>query len=321
MTIVPNNATGRVSVVVPSYNHARFVASCLRSIIKQSNPPAELLVIDDGSTDASPNIIAPVLNECPFPAELIVRENRGLCATLNQGLALTKGDYFSYLSSDDLWLADFLQARTTLLDSRRDAVLAYGHAYFVDEENNIIDSTADWAHYEDGDVRSMLLKTIAPMSPTVLHRRRALERFGWNEGSRLEDYELYLRLSSVGKFAFDSRIFSAWRLHEANASWNQRMMLEEHLSALRQMGPTLGLTNNELRKLEREVSFRRAEDFMRVGDKKSANRLLLENIGAASSPRLLARLAARLLLPYGLAKNRQEKKRRRKTEQFGKLIP
>ncbi len=179
----------RVSVVVPSYNHASFVERTLRSIFRQTFAPAELLVIDDGSTDGSPKIIEPVLHDCPFPCELVARENRGLSATLNQGFARARGEYFAYLGSDDLWLPDFLRARVRLLESRPDAVLAYGHAYFIDEQNRIVDCTADWAHYADGDVREMLLQTIAPMSPTVLYRRDALEQQRWNEESKLEDYE------------------------------------------------------------------------------------------------------------------------------------
>src|SRR5690242_19431645 len=89
----------RVSVDVPSYNHAQFVAMTLRSIMKQSCVPAELVVIDDGSTDDSPGTIEQTLKECPFPCELIVRSNRGLCATLNEGLERTAGDYFAYLGS------------------------------------------------------------------------------------------------------------------------------------------------------------------------------------------------------------------------------
>src|ERR1700704_5159950 len=165
-----------VSVVVPSYNHAQFIESTLRSIFKQTLRPAELLVIDDGSSDGSTAIIERTLNDCPIRCEFLARENRGLCATLNEGIERTRGDYFAYLGSDDLWLPDFLQARVQLLESRPRAVLAYGHAYFVDEQDRIIDSTADWARYADGDAREMLLQTTAPMSSTVLYRRAALEK-------------------------------------------------------------------------------------------------------------------------------------------------
>src|SRR5216683_1593084 len=214
-------APATVSVVVPSYNHARFIETTLRSIMKQTLAPAKLLVIDDGSSDGSPAVIERVLNDCPFPCELLVRDNRGLCATLNEGFERSGGNYFAYLGSDDLWLPNFLDARVSLLESRPEAVLAYGHTYFIDEENRIIDSTADWARYADGDARAMLLETTAPMSPTVLYRRSALENERWNEESKLEDYDLYLRLSAAGEFAFDRRILAAWRRHGSNVSWDQ----------------------------------------------------------------------------------------------------
>lgn len=109
----------KISVVVPSYNHASFIEKCLRSIIKQTLAPSQLIVIDDGSSDDSPKIIERTLKEYPFPCELIARPNKGLCATLNEGLERCHGGkYFAYLGSDDAWLPNFLQARVELLESR-----------------------------------------------------------------------------------------------------------------------------------------------------------------------------------------------------------
>src|SRR5687768_10537238 len=106
-----------VFAVVPSYNHAQFVERCLRSIICQTQPPKKLLVIDDGSRDGSLAIIEGVLKECPFQCELIARENRGLCVTLNQALEMSGEEkYFAYLGSDDVWLPTFLAEQTGLLD-------------------------------------------------------------------------------------------------------------------------------------------------------------------------------------------------------------
>lgn len=306
-----------VSVVVPSYNHARFVSSCLRSIIKQTLRPAKLLVIDDGSTDDSPGIISSVLNDCPFPCELLARENRGLTATLNQGLNLTSGDYFAYLGSDDIWLENFLAERIELLRSRPNAVLAYGHAYFIDEANNIVDCTSGWATYADGDARKMLMNTTAPMSPTVLYAREPLARHGWNENARLEDYELYLRLSLEGEFAFDAKVLAAWRWHERNTSWNQEMMLAEQESALRRLASDLGLGEQELESLIRSIRFNRAEDFLRIGEKKKAAQLVYENFKPSSrSLPILSRLA----IPYSVVSWWREQKRRKAKKHYGKLV-
>ena len=117
-----------VFAFVPSYNHAPFIEKCLRSIIGQTLLPAKLLVIDDGSRDDSPRIIERILKDCPFDAELLVRENRGLCATLNQGVGLSEGKYFAYIGSDDYWLPEFFAARAELMERRLGAVLGYGHA-------------------------------------------------------------------------------------------------------------------------------------------------------------------------------------------------
>jgi alpha-1,3-rhamnosyltransferase len=308
-----------VSVVVPSYNHAQFIESTLRSIMKQTLRPAELLVIDDGSSDASPSIIERTLDECAFPCEFVARDNRGLCATLNEGFERTGGEYFAYLGSDDLWLPNFLQTRVRLLESRSDAVLAYGHAYFVDEENHIVDSTADWARYVDGDAREMLLETTAPMSPTVLYRRSALEQERWNEQSKLEDYDLYLRLSAAGPFAFDPEVLSAWRRHSANVSWDQTLMLDEHLKAQREAALRFGLTNEQIAELQRTTRFSRAEDFLRVGQKSQALSLMLHNFRGAHSPRATARMLLRLLIPNSFMRGRARVRQRKAFERYGTI--
>ncbi len=308
-----------VSVVVPSFNHASYVHFCLQSIFNQSVLPAELLVIDDGSTDGSPKVIEQALRNCTFPCELIVRKNLGLSASLNEGLARTRGEFFCYLASDDLWLPDFISARVKLLDSQPRAVLAYGHAFLIDDQNRIIDRTGDWAEYKHGNVREMLLKTIAPMSPTVMYVRKAVARYGWNPKSRLEDYELYLRLSCDGDFAFDPTVLAAWRWHQQNASRNQEMMLAEQLAAQQRVRERLNLEHLELEKLQRQIRFNRAEDFLRLGHKSRALTLMLENLSGANSPLVTARMLARLLIPTTFMRMHQQKRHSRNFARFGAI--
>ncbi|HWS89182.1 MAG TPA: glycosyltransferase [Pyrinomonadaceae bacterium] len=311
----------RVAVVVPSYNHAPFVAAALRSVLAQTRRPARLLVIDDGSRDGSPHVIEDVLKDCPFPCELVARGNRGLCATLNEGLAKTEGAYFAYLGSDDLWLPDFLEARVALLQARPRAVLAYGHAYLIDEGGAVYDCTLDWARYADGDARAMLLEeTYAPMSPTVLHRRAAVERYGWNERARLEDYELYLRLSADGDFAFDPRVLSAWRRHGTNTSGDFVWMIEARLEAQRNAAPHLQLGPAQLERYQRALNFAGAEDLLRLGDKRAALRYLRRGLAGAPSPAALAKVALRLVTPYSLVRRRNRRKQTSAARRYGGVM-
>ena len=311
---------GRVSVVVPSYNHAPFVAATLRSVFAQTHAPARLLVIDDGSRDNSPRVIESVLKDCPFPCELIARENRGLCATLNEGLGRTDGEYFAYLGSDDLWLPGFLEARVSALEARTSAVLAYGHALLIDERGEVLDCTLDWARYADGDARPMLLEeTYAPMSPTVVHRRAAVGRHGWNERARLEDYELYLKLSADGDFAFDPRVLSAWRRHGSNTSRDFVWMIEARLEAQRNAAPYLRLGAGELARYQRGLNFAGAEDLLRLGDKRAALKFLRRGIAGVPSARALARVALRLVTPYSIVERRRRRQQASAARRYGKL--
>ncbi len=304
-----NDGGQGVAVVVPSYNHAPYVAAALRSVLAQTRAPARLLVIDDGSRDDSPRVIEDVLKDCPFPCELIARENRGLCATLNEGLAKTEGSYFAYLGSDDLWLPDFLAARVALLEERPRAVLAYGHAYLIDGRGEVFDCTLDWARYADGDARAMLLEeSYAPMSPTVIHRRQCLERHGWNERARLEDYELYLKLSADGDFAFDPRVLSAWRRHGTNTSGDFVWMIEARLEAQRNASAYLQLKPEQLERYQRALNFAGAEDLLRLGDKRAAFKYLRRGLSGAPSPAALAKVALRLVTPYTLVRRRNRRR-------------
>jgi alpha-1,3-rhamnosyltransferase len=310
-----------VSVVVPSYNHAPFVEKALRSIFRQTLRPAELFVIDDGSRDESPRIIERVLKECPFACEFVARANRGLCATLNEGLALTRpaSRYFAYLGSDDLWLPDFLRARVAALDARPGAVVAYGNAYSIDAEDRVVDCTADWARYRDGDVRRMLLETLAPLSPSVVYRREALRRHRWNEEAGLEDYELYLRLSAEGEFAFDPSVLAAWRQHGYNTSRNLRLMLDEKLAAQRRVARALGLGAAELAEFQRLARFRSAQEYMRRGEKFTALKLAAGNLRGAQTRGEALKLLAGLLVPHRLLRRRRARAGERAGARYGPL--
>lgn len=290
-----------VFVFVPSYNHAPFIETCLRSIFSQTKKPRKLLVIDDGSRDESVAVIERVLKDCPFDSELIARENRGLCRTLNEGFAASEGDYFAYIGSDDLWLPDFLKARVELLEKRRKAVLAYGHAFLMDENGTIFDSTAEytdsWGDYPDGDVREMLLQGIAPVSSTVVYRRSAVEGLMWNESARLEDYEMYLKLMMRGEFAFDPAVLSVWRHHRYNTSGDRLLMLREVLAAQQRNREAIGLSDNEFVRLAERVKFKYARMELQYGQKLSALRLAKESWRGAESAFQLLRFGLRLFVP------------------------
>jgi glycosyltransferase involved in cell wall biosynthesis len=303
-------------VVVPVYNHERFVEKCLRSIFVQTRRPRKLLVIDDGSPDGSARVCERVLRDCPFDSEFITRENRGLCATLNEGLAASDGKYFAYLGSDDIWLPRFLEERVRLLKDRAEAVLAYGHTYFVDAEDNVFETSADYDDerglFIDGDARRMLLDMIVPPSASVCYRRVALDGPVWNEASRLEDYEMYLQLAAKGPFAFDPQLLSVWRHHGDNTGSKSEMMAAEVTAAQERNFELLGISRTELDRVQTQARFRYARMMMQHGQKRAAMKLGFANTGGARSIAELAAFGLRFLVPMSLVEARRKERSERK---------
>ena len=308
-----------ITVLVPSYDHAPFIERTLRSIYAQALQPKKLIVIDDGSKDESRAVIERVLRDCRFESEFIARENRGLCATLNEGLAKSDTEYFAYLGSDDIWLPDFLKEQIALLESRPDAVLAFGHAYLIDEEDNIIDRTDNWTPFADGDMLPLLLRGVIFSSPTVVYRTAAVRKYGWNEDARLEDYELYLKLSRDGEFARNEKVLSAWRQHGMNTSDDFPLMLREHIAAQDRLMGHLRLRRDELDRIQAEMKFHAVADLIRSGHKGEAFKLFWENRHGAGSFAEVARTAARLMIPQPLFQWNRGRKRRQAIIRNGKL--
>lgn len=313
--------TSEVFAFVPSYNHAPFIEKCLNSIIGQTLPPVKLLVIDDGSKDDSPKIIERILKDCPFDAELIVRENRGLCATLNQGFSLSEGKYFAYIGSDDFWLPKFFEERVKLLEKREEAVLGYGHAYLIDESDEIFGCTADyldeeWANYPDGNPKQMLLNGVSPVSSTVFYRRSVLERVQWNEKSRLEDYEMYVRLAAFGDFAFDPQVLSVWRHHSYNTSKDLLLLYNEVIKAQNKNAEFLGASREELDKFQSRIKFRSMKVLLQNGYKREAIRLGMESWRNASSAREIGKSLIQLLTPKSFLESYQKRKREKLVAEY-----
>lgn len=308
-----------ISVFVPSYNHAPFIGRTLHSIFKQTLRPRKLLVIDDGSRDDSAKIIEKVLQDCPFENEFIRRENRGLCATLNEGFAKTDGEFFAYLGSDDVWLPTFLEERVKLLRAKPEAVLAFGHSFLIDEKERIIDSTADWLEYVDGDMQMHLLRGLLFAAPSVVYRRAAIAKYGWNEDAKLEDYELYLKLSSDGDFAFDPGVLCGWRQHETNTSKDLPVMFNEWMEAQNRVEHLLKVSSVELEKIQMELKFNASANFARHGYKRQAVSLFWNNLNAAKSPLQLGNSFFRLLIPKSLYDFYRRKNREKYIRRYGKL--
>lgn len=213
-----------VSVVIPSFNHARFVTQAIDSVLAQTLPDIELLVVDDGSTDGSPDLIRRHLDasDGSIPVRFVARENRGICRTLNEALGGAAGKYFAVLGSDDLWAPNKLERQVEGLESASDKVAAsFSDCWVIDAEGLRRGRMGLRFPFRGGDIyKDLLLLRFFPPAPTSTFRRDAIvELGGFNERTRLtEDVDLWYRVARAHEVAYVDQPLASYRVHGDNVS-------------------------------------------------------------------------------------------------------
>jgi glycosyltransferase involved in cell wall biosynthesis len=118
-------APPQVTVIIPTFNRARYLTEAIQSVLGQTFPDYELIVVDDGSTDGT----AAVLEGFGDSRLRVLRqENHGISAAMNAGLRAAQGEYIARLDSDDVWFPNLLAYETRVLDSRPDIGVVYARA-------------------------------------------------------------------------------------------------------------------------------------------------------------------------------------------------
>ena len=197
-----------VSIVTPSYNQAAYLEATIRSVLEQDYEPIEYVVVDDGSTDGSVEIVQRYEGRL---TAAIRQENAGQVAALNRGFARTSGAYMGYLNSDDTLLPGAVSRMAGELERDPDLWLVYGDALYTDEHSR----QAGYLPSREFDVVEMVRRADNHVvQPSTLWRREAWERFGpLNEdGWYFFDFEFFLRFPPE-RVKRIPEPFSTYRIH------------------------------------------------------------------------------------------------------------
>lgn len=191
-----------ISVILAVYNGERFVAEAIDSILKQTLAPHEIVVVNDGSTDATADIV----RSYPKVRYLEANANAGQAAALNWGVRCATGDYLAFLDADDVWMVDKLERQSRAFDAQPDLDLVYGWA------RERVQGLPGALVRRDGAARPAYLPS------AMLIRRSAFERVGgfdtrWRLGSVVDWYaracEAQLRQHVVPHVVYERRIHGA----------------------------------------------------------------------------------------------------------------
>lgn len=244
-----------VSIITPTYNHAPYLADCVASVLGQTFSSWEQIVVDDGSTDGTPEVMSrfrdPRIRYLRQPHRGIDR----LADTYNSALGACRGALIAILEGDDTWPAHKLEALVPGFTDE-DVVLAYGATEVVGDGRAmfppLIPSPEFLASFPADTLANVPVgsATLAMLDYrgltftypcSVILRRRTLERIGGFQhrpGLPVTDYPTFLRLSIEGRFHFDPRTMGYWRIHQDGATANHMdvIMTGIHRESLRFRG-------------------------------------------------------------------------------------
>ncbi len=226
------NPTTLVSVVIPAYNVADYIEQSIFSVVSQTYKELEIIVVDDGSTDATA-AIADAYAKQDTRIRIITQSNKGLAAARNTGIANAHGDYVCILDSDDIMLPNKIAEQYAFLDSHPEYNIAYSDLYhFMDGKKSVYHhpiAPLSTPHYE-----SLLYGNVINPN-TVFFRRSLFEKYGgFDESIRsAEDWEYWLHVAWNGStFGYQPIKLTLYRVRNNSLSANAVVMSETPIRVL-----------------------------------------------------------------------------------------
>jgi len=279
-----------VTAAITTYNRALYLPAAIESVLAQTHPPAEVLVVDDGSTDDTPRIAASYGNRLRY----IRRENGGRAAARNTAVLAARGEFLAFCDSDDAWLPDRLERQLAVFRSNPTLGMIHGQVALVDADGTPLPerttahrrlfSAAHPATYAGYALECRCL------SSTILVRRAVFERIGlYDETLPTEDYDLYLRLLLEYDVLFlDWPPLARYRVHadqvpDVQLGMGQIRTAEKHLALLAARNDV-----SDARRARRNLYLMIARSWRALGERRKARRAALHalRLGAPQAVRL-----------------------------------
>ena len=216
-----------ISVMVPAYNHEKYIEKTLNSVIKDNYPNKELVIINDGSNDNTDYAIRKWKdkNQDQIDVNYISRDNKGVTRTLNELVKRSKGEYVTVIASDDYLLLNGIMSRYRYLQDHPEKAAVFGDCIVVDKNGrkthdsgmtDLYFAKKDRYLTDEGLKREIILAWSVP-GGTLMVKRKLYNTIKYNESYLCEDLDFFLKLVSKNLLGFIDERVSAYRVHGKNA--------------------------------------------------------------------------------------------------------
>jgi glycosyltransferase involved in cell wall biosynthesis len=277
-----------VSICIASYNHARFLPAMLDGLLSQTFRDFEIVVVDDGSTDNSLEVLQGCADQNPEIMRVYTHpgaRNLGISATCNLGFEKSRGKYWCPHASDDVSYPDRLERQVAFLESHPDVGWVYGIADLIDENGALLGTQFGSDLSSCTDLVENFIWENPIVAPTTMIRRDCALRIGlFDEAVLYSDWEYWIRLAAHYPPAFIPGAMVKYRVHQGNTSLGipRRGQLNRHfqvMEAVRQKAePTGGLLDRPQTKAQ--LDFCKANLCFETGDFESGRREVRSMFGS-----------------------------------------
>jgi len=292
----------KISVVLPSYNHQKYLARTIQGILGQTFGDFELLIIDDFSGDKSREIITGFARRDKRISYQFHKNNQGIARSLNEGISLARGQYIAYCSSDDIWEKDRLKTGLEIMERAPEVGLLYSEAIVIDEEGRPTNKKFSSLYPSptgkySGNLFDTLLGGNIICGSSILIRRSSVSGLSFNtELKYLNDWLYYLEVSERNRLFYVSQPLVKYRVHGGNTRLDTMGYARDYLLMLGILFSRYPEQIKKNRKMLAELYYNSGYFLCLSGRVKEGRQYLLES--AKTSPlKGKAILAALISLP------------------------
>jgi glycosyltransferase involved in cell wall biosynthesis len=222
----------QVDVIVPAYNAQKYLAAAIESVMAQTFEDWRIVLVDDGSTDNTAEVVAPFLPQLGSKLLYIKQANAGLPAARNAAIRNSSSEFLALLDADDIWLPWRLEESLKAFAGRPQVGLVYGFNARIDPNGSVIDTFASKQRYAEGRIAPYIyMRRVNLNCPTITFRRRCVDEVGlFDESLRAtEDRDLWLRIALKYEVALVPKVLAHYRVSPNAMTTDSDRMLKAQL--------------------------------------------------------------------------------------------
>jgi len=260
-----------ISVIVPTYNCGKYIKEAIESILSQSYPVTEIIIIDDGSNDDTDEVVKNMNSD---KIKYLSQKNLGVSSARNLGLTNATSDYIAFLDADDIWHKNMIESQIIALEQHPDIVFCFTNFMRFSDKKNEVFSDQFTFYPELSLLKTFYCKSskvhiildnafcalvefgeIPAFTQVIMFRRTSLQGIRFNTELKVcEDLEFFLRASIKGKVAYNSTILAYIRRHANNVTKDFSLISQDKLKALIEFKKSNSLSTSMLKALDSRIA-------------------------------------------------------------------